>query len=574
MSSTSKVIYDLISKNMSTAYLFSGGSIMNLINQFHPKNNINKMKFYIPTSEMSAGFCSIGHNKLMNKCDSVIITTSGPGLTNILTPLTDAYCDNVPLLVISGDVSTDMIGKHAFQEAPSIALTTPITYWNYSITDESDTKSVFLHAFELLRKGKQVHINIPKNIFVKNININKNIKIEYNKINDPNYIIKSIIDIATIINTTKKPVLYVGRGCIDCSEEITKLAIKGNIPITTTLHGLGIFNEEHYLSLKMLGMHGSERANNAIQLATCIICIGARFDDRTTGDLKKYAPNAEHIIHINYNENEFNKVINNTINIHGYSKDVLNDLLPYINYNNNLIWINNLEKSYNITFPYNNSTLKQQCILSIFNNELLKRPEQKKKSIITTGVGNHQMYAAQLITHKYPNKFITSGSLGTMGAGNSMAIGAKIANPDSCVFLIDGDQSFNMLSDLKMMMNYNIAIKIIIMNDSKQSMVNVWEKLFFNNNIIATESINPNYNILAKAYNINCLTIDQNMNSNQISNIIREFIDYDYNKSIILNCIIDSDYCLPLVPPGNALNDMVTYNNINKFIFDKTLAPS
>ena len=161
-----------------------------------------------------------------------------------------------------------------------------------------------------------------------------------------------------------------------------------------------------------------------------------------------------------------------------------------------------------------------------------------------------------------------------MGSSNSMAIGAKIANPSSCIISIDGDQSFNMLNDLKMIMVYNIPIKIIIMNDSKQSMVNIWEKLFFNNNIVATETINPNYAILSNAYNIKCITIDNTMEQNKLYSAISEFINYDHNKPIILNCIVESDYCLPLVAPGNGLDEMITYDNLYNYVINNNDAPS
>lgn len=576
MTNVVQTIYNIISKNISTAYIYSGGSIMPLINQLHPKNNINKMKYFIPTNESSAGFCSIGHNKSLNKCDSVVITTGGPGIINCLTPLADAYYDNIPFLLISGDVSTSAKGKHSFQECNSIALTKSITHWNYSLTNENETVSVFNNAFELLKQNKQVHINIPKDIFARNIINNDNITIESNNnLQNVNYTIEYIIKVAKIINNSPKPILCIGRGAIDASVQVRELALKANIPVTTTLHGLGIFDEEHYLSLKWHGMHGSVIANNAIQLSTCIICIGGRFDDRTVGSLKKYAPKAKYVIHINNNSSEFNKVISNTINIHGDSKKVLKDLIPHICEKNNKIWIDNLNNLYDKNFPYDNSSLKQQDILTILNNELLKRSKLKMKTIITTGVGNHQMYCAQYITHKYPNKLITSGSLGTMGYGNSSAIGAKIANPNACVINIDGDGSFNQLNDLKMIMNYNIPIKIIIMNDQKLSMVHVWEKLFFDNNIVATESNNPNYNYLAQAYNIKCITIYKTMNVKYITNLIREFIDYDHNKPIILNCIINSDYCFPLVPPGNyGLNEMITYDNHKKYTIEKSDVPS
>ena len=573
MTKVSNIIYKHISKNVSTAYMFSGGSIMGLIDKFHNLNNYNNIKYFIPSHEASAGFCSIGHNKSLNKCDSVIITTSGPGLTNILTPLTDAYSDMIPFLVISGDVSTNMMGKHAFQEAPALQLTKSISYWNYTILNPNEINDVMTYAFNLVNNNKQVHINIPKDILDKDVNTNINIDNKKNIDNTFIYNINLIKIIANIINNSEKPVLYIGRGCIDSSELLKKLAIIGNIPVTTTLHGLGIFNENHELSLKMLGMHGSVRANVAIQNSDCIICIGARFDDRTVGNIDKYAPYAKNIIHINSDKSTFNQVVSKSINIHGTSNKVLSLLIDYIQPKQNYDWIKFINK-YQIDFPYNKLILKQQHILTILDEELNKLIKLKKNTIITTGVGNHQMFSAQLLTHMYPNRFITSGSLGTMGASNSMAIGAKIANPDKIVISIDGDQSFNMMNDLKMIMNYNIGIKIIIMNDGKQSMVHVWEKLFFDNNIVATESINPNYELLAKAYNIHCITINKKMTFDEIRLNIIKFLTYNNNKSIILNCIVESDFCLPLVPPGNALDDMITYDNINNYVLDKSAAPS
>ena len=574
MTNVSKVVYDLISTKLSTAYIYSGGAVMPLINQLHPSNNINKMKYYIPSTEASAGFCSIGHNKSMNKCDSVVIATSGPAVTNLLTPLADAYCDRIPFLMITGDVSLKARGMRSFQEVPSLELTKPITYWNYSLDDESETYSVFEYVFELLDLGKQVHINIPKDILTKKIiksqKINYVLPIKYNNFN-----IDLIKQIANIINNSKKPILYVGKGCNDASTELLKIATKANIPVTTTLHGLGVFDENNELSLKMVGMHGSERANNGIQLSDCIICVGARFDDRTVGNIDKYAPNAKHIIHINNDNTVFNQIIKNTINICENSKNVLHYLYPLIHKKNHYNeWINEIN-TYNISFPYDNSTgLKQQDVITIFNDLLINKKDIKKKSMITTGVGNHQMWCGQLITHKYPNRFITSGSLGTMGSSNSMAIGCKIAYPDRYVFAFDGDGSFTMLNDMGMLLKYKIGIKIFLLNDSKLSMVNVWEKLFYDNNIVATEHNNPDYEYLATAYNIKYLKIDKSMNKMQISEIINEFIEYDNTKPIFLDCIVDSDYCFPLVAPGSALNDMITYDNFNRYKMNNLDAPN
>ena len=544
---------------------------MSLIDHFHPSKNINKLKYYIPTSEASAGFCSIGHNKSLNKLDSVVITTSGPGLTNILTPLTDANCDNIPFFVISGDVSTHMKGKHSFQEAPSMELTKPITSWNYNLTDPKETDVIFDYAFYLLSKGKQVHINIPKDILTLTTS-NESIDDCQNFVPESDN--ETLLEYCgKLINEAKNPVFYVGKGCNNASDELLAIATKANIPVTTTLHGLGSFDENNPLSLKMLGMHGSERANMAMQNADCIICVGARFDDRTTGNIKKFAPKVENIIHINTDPNCFNKVVEKSINILSDAKLALNSLSKYIDNNNHNEWLQFLNK-YAINFPYEQVGLKQQDVLTIFNEELNKLVNIKKNSIITSGCGNHLMFGAQLITHTQPNRFLSSGSLGCMGSSNSMAIGAKIANNDKIVFSIDGDQSFNMLNDLKMIYNYNIPIKMIIMNDSCQSMVNVWEQLFYNNNITATVSKNPNYELIAQAHGIKCITISDKMDRKLIKKLIRIFIEYDPTESIILNCIVDSDYCLPLVPPNNGLDEMITFNNFKYYKLNKSSAPS
>jgi acetolactate synthase-1/2/3 large subunit len=454
------------------------------------------------------------------------------------------------------------MGKQSFQEAPVIKLSQSITYWNYTIMDPNETYNIMDQALYLVNNKKQVHINIPKDILSSSITNNRGITLN-KKLDKPN--IESlhfkIKYVANIINNSIKPVFLIGKGCNNACDELYKVSKKANIPVTTTLHGLGIFDESDELSLKMIGMHGSERANQSIQTADCIICVGARFDDRTTGNIKKYAPYARHIIYVNSDSTCFGKILKDTYNVHAYAIEFLDLLFMYIKPKSNewLLSLNN----YPINFPYDYSGLKQQHILEILN-DVLEKLNIKKNVFFTTGVGNHQMFAAQFITHKYPNRFITSGSLGTMGSCNSMAIGTKIANPDKIIIAIDGDQSFNMLNDLKMIMNYNIGIKIILMNDSKQSMVNIWEKLFFNENITATESINPNYENIAEAYNIKCINIDKTMDMNKITCLIKDFINYDNNKPIILNCIIDSDYCFPLVPPNAALNEMITFNNFTK----------
>jgi len=569
-------IYKILSNRIKNYYCFSGGAIMPLIDKFHITNNYNKIRYYIPSSESSAGFCSIGHNKIMNKLDSIVITTSGPGLTNTLTALTDAYCDKIPFFLISGDVATYAKGTRAFQECPSLELTKHITDWNFNLTDSKDVDDIFNYAFYLTSKNSQVHINLPKDILNSDyLFVNKKTyfsfynKVQSNTCKDNEDII--INNIADIINNSIKPIFFIGKGCIDASDILRKISTCSDIPVTTTLHGLGTLDERcQRVSLKMVGMHGSERANNAIQNSDCIICIGARFDDRTTGNTSLYAPKAKNIIHINNDEKVFNKVIKNTINLKMDSKLFLEKISTKIKIKRNHTWINELKK-FRVDFPYKKDKIKQQDILFELNKQLLEN-DFFENVIFTTGVGNHQMFAAQFLTHCFPNRFITSGSLGVMGSCNSMAIGVKIANYDKTVIAIDGDQSFNMLNDLNMIKNYNIPIKIIIMNDSNQSMVATWEKIFFEGRITATKVENPCYNKLFESYGIKSIEI--NSSTNNISDPIKEFLNYDNNLPILLNCIVNSDYCLPLSIPGKALDEMITIENITSNINTNICTPN
>jgi acetolactate synthase-1/2/3 large subunit len=574
----SSIIYDKLYKHGTKhTFLYSGGAIMPLVDHFHHTKNYGKISHIISSNEFSLTTSAVGYAKSAKNKVGVCVVTSGPGLTNCITPMLDAQADSTPLIVLSGQVPLKAMGTNAFQEAPSVDITKAITKWSYCLTNPGDTASVMDRAFSIATTGKPgvVHIDLPKCVlnseteYDLNSEITKDIKLLEKEKERENPI--RLGKIADMINESRRPVLYVGKGCIDAASELKKFAELGNIPVTTTLHALGTFDESHLLSLKMVGMHGHAAANYAIQNADLIIALGSRFDDRCTGNIATYAPKAKNILHINIEESEFNKVFNRTTNIHQDCKQFLDQITPHIKFNSRFQWHNQLltwKINHPFMCPISPNKLFGQQVLA----ELNKQTKNKSNMQFTTGVGVHQMLVAQFLTHTEPRQIITSGSLGVMGSGLSYAIGAKLANPQNTIILIDGDQSFNMNScDLKTIMNYGLNIKMIIMNDSTQSMVNVWEKLFFNNRITATTTQNPNYIQLAESYGIKAIKLGPYDN---LQKKITEFLKYDKGP-ILLDAVIESSFCYPLVKPGSALDEMVfSDEESNKVITGNALAPN
>jgi acetolactate synthase I/II/III large subunit len=555
--SGAKLIYNkLIQNKVQDVFMYSGGAIMPLVDCFYQ----GPIKYYINSHEQNCGHAATGYAKSSNRT-GVCIVTSGPGLTNLITPILDANNDSSPLVVFSGQVPLNAIGTNAFQEAPSVEITKPVTKWSYCVQDVSELPYVVDKAFWIANNKKPgaVHIDLPKCVLTSTLDNN------YKEFKPPNEKKNNLInykfnEICKLINNSKRPVLYVGKGALNASNELRNFAIKANIPVTTTMHAMGVFNENHELSLQMVGMHGNYAANHAIQNSDCIIAIGSRFDDRTTGNLKYYAPKAKEayldkrggIIHCNIEESEIGKVIDSNFNFCMESKEFLNNITSQIKFSERKKWlleINNWKQKYPFTFTKTNK-LKAQEVLQSLNN----LTKFKENYIFTTGVGNHQMWSCQFISWTHPKSIISSGSLGVMGAGLPYSIGAQIANPDKNIILIDGDSSFNMtLTDLKTVKEHKLPIKIIIMNDGNQNMVRVWEQLFFNERITATKNVrNPSYKELAESFGIKSNRVESR---NNLNNSLLEMLNY--KGSFLLEVKVESDKCFPLNPPGTALDNLI-----------------
>ena len=562
----SEIVYKAIRNYTNSAFIYSGGAIMPLINEFYKSS----FKTYINSNEQCTALSAVGYAKSSNKT-GLCIVTSGPGLTNCVTGITDAYTDSVPLVVLSGQVSTKNLGTQAFQEAPSVDITKKITKWSYQPKTVNELQECIHESFYIAKSGKPgpVHIDLCKDLLVSDT-----IQKPYNKYTNTNIDIKNtyidlynIIDIARFINTSEKPVIILGKGCIESSYTVRRFCMDLNIPVTTTIHGMGIIDETSNLSLKFLGMHGSAVANYAIQNSDCIINLGSRFDDRITGNVDKFAPNAI-IIHCNIEQSDINKNIKTNIHFNGDVGVFISNISTYLTKKlERKKWfdtINNWKREYKFNYKKSiGSGIKQQDVVSELDKHI-----DKYNTIITSGVGNHQMYACQFIDWTYPNTFLSSGSLGVMGAGLPYAIGAQIANPDKTVIDLDGDGSFNMtLTELATISRYRLPIKIIVLDDGYLSMVKVWEDIFYDKRFVATDlPNNPNYCLLANSYGIKSLYCN---NKNGIGSTLLQLLKH--KGPILAHFKVETDKCFPLVPPGAALDEMI-FDSDNKI--ENLLPPS
>ena len=586
------IFYNCLKRhNVTNAFIYSGGSIMPWIDTLYKSD----IKYYVNSHEQNCGHALTGFSKsnINHNEKAIVMTTSGPGFTNLITPMLDMTNDSTPGVFITGQVPLNAIGSNAFQEAPAIELSKHVTKYSEQIKSIMDIEKVLNKAFEVAYSDKMgaVHIDIPKCVASSSMlksDYNTLIvnNIENNSYNFPDFFKENnnyqacFSRTLKAINNSKTPIIYLGQGCVDSYELLREFAIKANIPVTSTIHGCGIFDEGHELSLQWCGMHGNATANYSLQEADCIIALGSRFDDRTTGLIEKYAPKAFEayetggggIIHVNIEQSEIKKVINSHYNFNMSCEKWLSKAIQHIEWRDRDLWlkkIHGLKKKH--TFNYTEEPNKL-----FMENVLVKLYEKTKKFedkvIFTTGVGNHQMQTYQYIKSHYPKKILSSGSLGVMGAGLPYGIGAKIANPDKMVIVVDGDSSFNMTcTDMKTIVENDIPVKIAIMNNNAQMMVTIWEKLFFDERYTATiNERNPDFTMLAESYGIKAISCDS---IEELDKTLEEFIDYP--KAILCEFKIERGICLPLVGPGKALDDMILpedYNDTTKI--DKGMAPS
>jgi len=529
-----------------------GGVLIPLFDVLYKQKDIEVV---LVRHEQGAAHMADGYARATGKV-GVCIATSGPGATNLTTGLATANIESIPIVALTGQVVTNLIGNDAFQEADTTGITRSVTKHNFLVKDPNDLGRTIREAFHIARTGRPgpVLVDLPVDVTSGEVTrkIDKTIRLPGYKPqvkgND-----RQVKLAADLIKNAKKPVLYVGGGTISsgASADVTKLAIKTSIPVTTTLMGLGAFPEDHKLSLGMLGMHGTAYANLSIMASDLIIAVGARFDDRVTGRTDKFAPNAK-VIHIDVDPASISKNVKVDVPVVGDAKNIiveLNKLLPTMQNKKWIAEIDALKKKYPLRFK-RDSKLRPQYILE----QIYKIT--KGDAIICTEVGQHQMWAAQFFTYKNPRQWISSGGLGTMGFGFPAAIGAQFAFPDKLVFDIAGDGSIQMnIQELATAVNYKMPVKICIMNNGYLGMVRQWQELFYGKRYSSVRLAegNPDFVKLAEAYGAMGIRVTD---KKEVVPALKKAIKA--RGTVILDFMIEEEEnVFPMVPAGAAIDRMI-----------------
>ncbi len=544
---------------------YPGGAVLPIYDEL---KNHSTIKHILVRHEQGAGHAAEGYARSSGK-PGVVLVTSGPGATNVVTALTDAYMDSVPLVCISGQVPTHLIGTDAFQECDTTGITRPCTKHNWLVKDIKDLSKILHEAFHVATTGRPgpVLVDIPKDIQFAKVNYSKPKKEKQIKRKIHNKFSQNEIDkLIEFISKSKKPVVYTGGGVINSGPEASK-ALREFVrligfPITSTLQGLGAFPGDDNQFIGMLGMHGTYEANNAMHDCDLLINIGARFDDRITGKIDEFSPKSKKV-HIDIDPSSINKIIKVDLAIVGDVNEVLKTSIKKINKKQNGSKISNKQKiskwweqiqkwrlKDSLGFVNSKKTIKpQHAVQRLY--ELTKNQD----TFITTEVGQHQMWAAQHYKFNKPNRWMTSGGLGTMGYGLPAAVGVQIAHPDKLVIDIAGEASVLMtMQEMSTAVQYNLPIKIFVLNNQYMGMVRQWQELLHEKNYSESYSeALPDFVKLAEAYGCKGIKAD---NPEELDIKIGEMIDHD--GPVIFDCQVDpNENCFPMIPSGKPHNQMI-----------------
>jgi acetolactate synthase-1/2/3 large subunit len=541
----------LVKEKVEHLFGIPGGVVLPLFDKLYD----SPVKLILTRHEQGAGHAADGYARVSGKVGACL-TTSGPGATNLVTAIATANFDSVPMVAFTGQVKTHLIGNDAFQEADITGITRTITKHNYLVKDVCDLARVIKEAFHIARTGRPgpVLVDLPVDVSLAEHDCEypSEVRIPGYK---PNYKgnPRQIGLAADAINNSRQPVLYVGGGAIlsGAHNEVFELATKATIPVTTTLMGLGAFPEDHPLSLRMLGMHGTAYANYTIMDSDLIIAVGARFDDRITGRLDSFAPGAK-VIHIDIDPTSISKNILVDVPVVGDARNILKSLLDLVEPADHKEWIEKVEawkKDNPLTYS-NDGGLKPQYIVEQIHDAT------NGEAIIATEVGQNQMWAAQWFTYSKPRRFISSGGLGTMGYGFPAAIGAQLACPEAVVFDVAGDGSFQMnIQELATAVKFELPVNVAILNNGYLGMVRQWQQLFYNRRYSGSVlgDANPDFVKVAEAYGAEGILVEKTED-------VRPAIDKAIAspKPVVLDFRIEpEENVFPMVPAGEAINKMI-----------------
>src|SRR4051812_1071110 len=551
-----KILHDMLVQQHKVEVMFGypGGAILPVFDELYR----TPAKFILNRHEQASGHCADGYARVTGK-PGVVIVTSGPGATNTITPIATAQMDSIPMVVFTGQVATKAIGNDAFQEADTTGITRPCTKWNYLIKDVRELPRIVNEAFLVATSGRPgpVLIDLPKDVQVAVMPDEVDDSPREHILKRKKHAMsggsqKQVMDAAELINKSEKPVLYVGGGAIIAGayDALKKVVDKGNIPVTTTLLGLGAFDEHSPRAMYMLGMHGSAFANYAVQECDCLIAVGARFDDRVTGNLATFAPHAK-IIHIDIDPSSISKNVDVDVPVVGDARVSLEAMLQYIEHRDRKEWFATIDawkKRYPFSYKDDSQHAKPQYVIEELNKQT------RGEAVITTGVGQHQMWAAQFYRWRRPRQMITSGGLGTMGFGLPSAMGAALGSPGKTVIDIDGDASYLMTCyELATIAEYDIPVKVAILNNDFQGMVKQWQDLFYERRYSQTVMKNPDFTKMAEAFGIKGLRAKH---KEDVPRVVDEMLSHD--GPVVVDFVVEpNEHVYPMVPAGKGLHEQV-----------------
>ena len=575
MSGAEIIIQVLADEGVRTIFGYSGGAILPTYdavfryNEAHAENGVEPMPLIVPANEQGAGFMAAGYARASGEV-GVAIVTSGPGATNSVTPVRDCMADSVPIVVICGQVPRAAIGTDAFQEAPVTAVMGSVAKHVFLVTDPEILESTVRTAFEIARTGRPgpVVVDVPKDVqnweglFVGAGNLpipgyrHRLRAVETNTLDDDH-----CAEFFSMLAESERPLIYAGGGVINgnASAELRAFSRTFGLPGVTTLMGLGGLDTTDALCLHMLGMHGTAQANYAVEDCDLLIAVAARFDDRVAGDPPNFAPKARRVLHFDIDPAEIHKVKRADWHHVGILKDALETLTEYgrrTDFNADYsAWhaeVAELKDTYRLNYDRESDLIQPHYVIETMNR--ITRGE----AIITTGVGQHQMWAAQYCDFREPRLWLTSGSMGTMGFGLPAAIGAQFARPDKLVIDVDGDASIRMnIGEFETVTTYDLPIKIMVLNNFGDGMVMQWQRLFFKGRLSASDKSLRKKNFVKTAEADGFQYAKRLDRKEDVPAILEEFLSFD--GPAFLEVIIDTQaHVYPMVGPGLSYKDMIT----------------
>ncbi|MCX7964888.1 MAG: biosynthetic-type acetolactate synthase large subunit [Candidatus Sumerlaea chitinivorans] len=567
------IVQVLADEGVDTVFGYSGGAILPTFdaifryNAAHSKGKKDAIQLIVPANEQGAGFMAAGYARSSGKV-GVFIVTSGPGATNTVTPIRDCMADSVPVVLICGQVPRSAIGTDAFQEAPVFNIMSACAKHVFLVKNPEELEATVRTAFEIARSGRPgpVVIDVPKD--VQNwsgvfrgeglLNL-RGYRERIQHLAESRITKEQARDFFKMLLRSERPLLYVGGGVINANAaaELREFSQRFNIPVVTTLMGIGAMDARSELCLHMLGMHGTAYANYAVEDCDFLIAVGARFDDRVAGKVAEFAPNARDIAHIDIDAAEIGKVKPVTWSHVGDAKTALADLLEYGRHFKKDFskWVEHvkaLKRDYPLNYDRKSPLIQPQYVIECLNEIT------KGEAIITTGVGQHQMWAAQYGEFRHPRTWLTSGSMGTMGFGLPAAIGAQFANPDKLVVDVDGDGSLRMnLGELETVTTYNLPVKVLLLNNYGDGMVRQWQRLYFGKRFTASDKSLRKKDFIKAAQADGFEFAKRVTDKSKVRKALEEFVQF--NGPAFLEVIIDPDAgVFPMVGPGMGYKEMVT----------------